>query len=109
MNQHNGDDFKDKDFKEITSEENKIFSVMPRFAIMLILHNYNSAKIKDLAKTLNLTPGNIDHHLRILEENNVIKKRMQIFQQRVYAIVEVTEKGKKLFNEYLESLKNLLQ
>lgn len=103
------DEKKEKKLKDLTSEENKIFSVMPRFALMLLLHSYRSVKIKDLSKTLDLTPGNIDHHLRILEENKLVVKKMQIFPKRLYATIEITEKGEKMFTIYLQSLKDILE
>lgn len=104
---HNFIDRKEE-FHILTSEENKIFSIIPRFTIMLILLHDRKAKIKDLVITLNLTPGNLDHHLRALEENGFIIKKAQIFSRRIYNSVELTELGKDSFKKYLLTLKNIM-
>ena len=100
---------KKEEFHILTSEENKIFSIMPRFTIMLILLHDKKAKIKDLTITLNLTPGNLDHHIRALEEIGLITKRAQIISKKIYNAVEITKLGKESFEKYLLSLKNIIR
>lgn len=99
---------KNDKIQDLTAEKNKIFSVMPRFAIMLILNSNKRAKISDLAKTLNLTTGNLDHHLRALEEQNLIVKKMDLFQKKFYTTVQITKSGKDSFSKYLNLLKDIL-
>ena len=95
-------------FSKINSEKNKIFSSLPRFTIMLILITNKKSKIIDLSKTLNFTSGNLDHHLKILEENKMLKKNSQLFQNRFYATVQITKNGMDSFTEYLELLKDVI-
>ena len=97
-----------EEFHVLTSEENKIFSVMPRFTIMLILLHDKNVKIKDLSFTLNLTPGNLDHHIRTLEEKGFLIKKAQIFSKKIYNAVEITKLGKDSFTKYLLSLKKII-
>ncbi|MHA1982786.1 MAG: transcriptional regulator [Candidatus Hodarchaeales archaeon] len=96
------------DLHRLTAKEHKPFSSIPRFAIMLVVYTQEKAKIKDLTHLLNLTDGNIDHHLGILEREGLIKKKMTVFPKRVYSTIEITEKGKKLFKNYSKTLKHLL-
>lgn len=97
-----------KKLGDLTSEEYKIFASLPRFTIMLILHSNKKAKITDLAKTLNLTSGNLEHHIKILEEHKMIERRMQLFKKRVYTGVQITTKGKMTFSDYLILLKEII-
>lgn len=97
-----------KELHRLTAKEHKPFSSIPRFAIMLVLYTHEKAKIKDLAQLLNLTDGNIDHHIGILEREGLIKKQMTVFPKRVYSTIEITEQGKILFKNYSKTLKHML-
>jgi DNA-binding MarR family transcriptional regulator len=69
------------DLHRLTAKEHKPFSSIPRFAIMLVVYTQEKAKIKDLTHLLNLTDGNIDHHLGILEREGLIKKKDDSFSK----------------------------
>jgi DNA-binding MarR family transcriptional regulator len=97
------------EIQELTSKEHKPFSSIPRFAIMLILYGNETVRIKDLTGILNLTIGNLDHHLRILEKEELVKKNLKIFPKRLYSSVIITEKGKISFERYTKTLKHLLE
>lgn len=102
------DNLDPKKLSDLTSEENKIFSSLPRFTIMMILHSNKKAKITDLAKTLNLTSGNLEHHIKMLEEHKMIERKMQLFHTRVYTGVQITKIGNDFFTSYIKLLKDII-
>jgi DNA-binding MarR family transcriptional regulator len=107
MSKHENKD-KNLNYHVLTSNEFKTFSSQPRFSIMLLLFTHESVRVKDLALLLNLSKGNLDHHLRILEQEKLIIKNVKIFPKRLYSSISVTEKGKKQFKSYVKKLKQFL-
>lgn len=95
-------------YRVLTSNQYKTFSSQPRFSIMLLLFTHEIIRTKDLSPLLNLSKGNLDHHLRILEQHQLVVKRIKIFPKRLYSSVEITEKGKKQFEDYIRKLKQYL-
>lgn len=89
-------------------ERQGIFSAQQRFTIMLLLYLHKSAGFTELQKLLGLTPGNLDHHLRKLEEVGYIKTR-HILDWRPLKVIEITKTGAMSFREYAVSLRQLLE
>ena len=54
-------------------ERGEIFSDQQRFTIMLLLYLHKKAGFTQLQKLLGLTPGNLDYHIRKLEEIGLLK------------------------------------
>jgi len=62
----------------------------------------------DLAKLLGLTPGNLDHHIRKLEETGLVRSR-RIMSWKPLVVIEITHLGKETFRGYVFKLKELLR
>lgn len=84
------------------------FTASVRFTIMLILYTHERIEFSKLQKLLKLTSGNLDHHLKKLQDANLIKSRKEIFPERPLTAIRITELGKRKFKEYISNLKNIL-
>ena len=62
----------------------------------------------ELKQLLNLTPGNLDHHLRKLEESGLVQSR-RVLSWKPLVVVEITTSGTKTFRDYIFKLKGLLE
>lgn len=87
---------------------NKIFSASPRLTIMLVLYFHKRVKFTDLQRLLQLTPGNLDHHVRKLKKFGYVKTRKAL-SWRPLTVIEITEDGAKSFHEYAVKLRKLLE
>lgn len=61
----------------------------------------------ELKELLGLTPGNLDHHIRKLEETGLVRSR-RMLSWRPLVIIEITPSGAETFREYIVKLKGLL-
>ncbi len=86
----------------------EIFSFSARFNIMLILHVHKKIGFTKVQKLLNLTPGNLTHHLTKLLENGFITVNKMLLSTRPTSIIHITEKGKESFALYLTQFKDIL-
>ncbi len=87
----------------------KPFSTSVRLTIMILLYIHQRINFTDLQKLLNLTPGNLDHHLRKLEQEGYIRRYKKLSAiRKPLTMVELTIEGKIDFKEYLISLHDLL-
>ncbi|OLS21941.1 MAG: hypothetical protein ThorAB25_26200 [Candidatus Thorarchaeota archaeon AB_25] len=89
------------------SAEEKVFQSQPRFSIMYLLFLKRRIGFIELKHLLGLTPGNLDHHIRKLEEIRLVHSRRTI-SWRPLVVVEITPSGAETFREYIFKLKGLL-
>ncbi|WP_175059250.1 transcriptional regulator [Thermococcus sp. 2319x1] len=94
-----------KQLKELTS--NHVLGNPIRLAIMLYLLPRTRVLFKDLLRVLEITPGNLDSHLRVLEKAGYIKLK-KVFSDRPRTAVEITKKGAQITGEYLKLLREIL-
>ncbi|WP_174591205.1 transcriptional regulator [Methanocella conradii] len=87
--------------------ENRLLGNPIRLAIMLYLLTRRRVLFKDLQNVLEITPGNLDSHLKSLEEYNYIK-RGKILADRPRTAIEITENGVQELVRYMEMLKETL-
>ncbi|MHA2364019.1 MAG: transcriptional regulator [Candidatus Hodarchaeales archaeon] len=105
-----------KDTKDISKEElkdfvvpqNKILSSTIRMTTMIILLTHRKVKISELQKLLQISPGKMDHHAKVLENEGFVIRRGQIFKKRLLTILEITEKGESNIREYVKELYNVI-
>ncbi len=89
-------------------EKADLFSALPRLTIMLLIYLHKNVGFTELQKLLQLTPGNLDHHVRKLEQAGYVKTR-QIFSWRPLKVIEITNEGANTFRDYAIKLKKLLE
>ena len=90
------------------SEEEKVFQAQPRFSIMYLLFLKRRVGFIQLAQLLSLTPGNLDHHIRRLEETGLVQSR-RVMSWKPLVVVEITAEGVEAFREYVSKLKQFLK
>ena len=78
-----------------------------RLGIMLYLLPRGRALFKELLKVLEVTPGNLDSHLKALEKAGYVEL-YKVFADRPRTAVRITEKGAEETGKYLQALKKIL-
>jgi DNA-binding MarR family transcriptional regulator len=86
----------------------EVFSALHRLTIMLLLYLHKKVGFTELQKLLQLTPGNLDHHLRKLEQVGYIKTRKKL-SWRPLIVVEITREGAEALRDYAITLRKLLE
>lgn len=89
------------------NEEERAFQSQPRFSIMYLLFLKRRIGFIELKQLLGLTPGNLDHHIRKLEEIQLVRSRRMI-SWRPLVVIEITLSGAEIFRGYIFKLKGLL-
>jgi len=93
------------ELKELT--KNHVLGNPVRLGIMLFLLSRRRVLFRELQRVLEVTPGNLDSHLKTLEKAQYVKIR-KIFADRPRTAVEITDKGAEETGRYLEVLKEVL-
>ncbi|NJE08434.1 ArsR family transcriptional regulator [Thermococcus sp. M39] len=78
-----------------------------RLGIMLYLLPRGKVLFKELQKVLDVTPGNLDSHLKTLEKAGYVKLT-KVFADRPRTAIEITNRGAEETGKYLRMLKDLL-
>ncbi len=107
------DDERDTNDISLTSyhtllRKNDDIARQPRFSIMFLLYLHKSIGFTELQRVLELTPGNLDHHLKKLKKMGYVSIRKAI-SWRPLTIVEITEEGIAIFKKYVAALRVILQ
>ncbi len=91
--------------RELT--KNSVLGNPIRLGIMLYLLPRGRVLFKELLEVLDVTPGNLDSHLRTLEKAGYIKV-YKVFADRPRTAVRITRKGTEETGKYLRTLKSVL-
>lgn len=86
---------------------NRVLGNPIRLGIMIYILPRNKALFKELLQVLDITPGNLDSHLKTLSKAGYVEIG-RVFADRPRTIIKITDKGAKEAGEYLRKLKNLL-
>jgi DNA-binding HxlR family transcriptional regulator len=87
----------------------KFFENRVRLGIMSILIVNDSYDFNSLKAALGVTDGNLASHLRVLEENGLIKVNKQFIGKKPNTSYSVTETGEKLFRTHLKAIEDLIR
>ena len=88
-------------------EDEKVFQSQPRFSIIYLLFLKRKVGFLELKQLLGLTPGNLDHHLKKLEDVGLVDSR-RVISWRPLVMVSITPKGIQVFRNYVVKLKGFL-
>ncbi len=86
---------------------NHVLGSPTRLAVMLYLLPRGRVLFKELMEVLELTPGNLDSHLKTLEKAGYVRI-YKVFADRPRTAVEVTKKGAEETTDYLKTLKKII-
>ncbi len=64
---------------------------------------------QDLKSDCRLTDGNLNRHLKVLQESAIISQKKTIRNERISTQIRLTARGRKAFIQYLESLEAVLK
>ena len=84
-----------------------IFNSMVRVKILALLYGSEYCEFNYLKERLNLTDGNLEHHLKKLEKNGFVELKKSVVKGRIKTIVKITEKGRSEFKKYLYEILEL--
>jgi DNA-binding MarR family transcriptional regulator len=88
----------------------KIFHEPNRLSIMsAICASDDGLTFNELKDACKLTDGNLNRHLKVLEEANAIKIRKAFVENKPRTTVHITKTGLDRFNEYLSALTEVLK
>ncbi|AIU69340.1 ArsR family transcriptional regulator [Thermococcus eurythermalis] len=92
--------------RELT--KNHVLGNPIRLGIVLYLLPRRKALFKELLEVLEVTPGNLDSHLKALEREGYVEL-YKVFADRPRTAVRITEKGVEETARYLKALKSVLE
>ncbi len=78
-----------------------------RLAVMLYLLPRGRVLFKELLEVLDVTPGNLDSHLKTLEKAGYVEI-YKVIADRPRTAVRITDRGAKETAEYLRALREIL-
>ena len=94
--------------KDISLLESEYIVKYPyQFNIMMLLFKFGRLRFKNICKELKITPGNLDHHSKMLVKKGWVKERFAL-DIRPMKTLEITQKGKDEFHQYALELKRVL-
>ena len=87
----------------------KILHQKVRLGIMSILMVAQEAEFNNLKEKLKLTDGNLSTHLSLLEKEKFIKIKKKFVKKKPKTVCQITETGRKAFEEYLKYLEEIIR
>jgi DNA-binding HxlR family transcriptional regulator len=87
---------------------NKLFENRVRLAIMSVLMVNDFFDFNNLKELLEVTDGNLASHLKVLEENNMIKVTKQFKGKKPNTTYSITETGTSTFRIHLKALEEII-
>lgn len=95
--------------KNLLSAYDKAFDGKARLGIMSLLMVNESMDFTGLKELLQLSDGNLASHLRALEEIGYLSVTKQFVGRKPNTKYQVTENGRKAFQEHLNALEELIK
>ena len=89
-------------------ELNGVIHPKTRLAIMTFLVSAGEASFTELKKDLSLTDGNLNLHMKVLEESSYVKVQKAFVRRRPRTTYIVTTKGRRAFQEYVALLEKII-
>ncbi len=87
----------------------KIIHEKVRLGIMTILATNNAATFNFLKKQLNITDGNLNSHLRVLEKEGYIKIKKEFVKRKPQTTYSLSKKGREKFLNYINAIEDLIK
>ena len=87
----------------------RVFHEPSRLAIMsAVAQESKGVKFRDLRDECNLTDGNLNRHLKTLEEAGAVKIKKKFVDSKPQTTIHITRNGEESFLEYLQALQHVL-
>lgn len=89
-------------------EKNDLITAPHRFNILYCLFDNGRMNWSDLKNKLNLTSGNLDYHLSVLQKKGWINRNEE-FQDRFLQYIDISEYGRVEFRKFTEKISQMCQ
>lgn len=90
-------------------KDDKLISHPTRFTIVFLLYLHRRIGFAELQRLLDLTPGNLDSHLRKLREAGYVEVRKVFTLRGPRTAVQITPTGSRAFLEHTVKLRKMLE
>jgi len=88
----------------------QVFHEPSRMALMASLSTVeDGVSFSDLKEQCALTDGNLNRHLKALEEAGAIRVEKQLYDGRTRTMIQLSDRGREEFVEYLTTLEDILR
>jgi len=88
---------------------NPVIHEKTRLAIMTFLISAHDASFSEVKSELNLTDGNLNLHMKVLEKHGYTNVEKAFVSRRPRTTYQVTEEGLRAFQEYVSLLERILK
>jgi len=95
--------------KDILNRINKVFENKVKLGVMSALIMNESLNFNDFKELLGVTDGNLATHLKALESHEYISVKKQFIGKKPNTSYQMTNKGKKAFQDHITALEELLK
>ena len=95
--------------KPLTDTLNRVIHERARLGIMTKLVAEGESDFTALKKSLSLSDGNLNAHLKVLLKNEYILMRKEFVANKPKTTYMISKKGRLAFNEYINSLEEFLK
>ncbi|MEE4115473.1 MAG: transcriptional regulator [Marinilabiliaceae bacterium] len=95
--------------KDLINKLDKLLENRVRLGIMSALMVNDSVDFNTLKELLGVTDGNLASHLKALEKGGLVKIHKQFIGRKPNTKYNASDKGKKVFNEHLGALEQLIR
>ena len=95
--------------RHITEGLDRVIHERARLGIMAMLVGGEEIEFTALKKSLGLTDGNLNAHLRVLEKSGYISETKQFIGRRPRTAYRASAKGMEAFRKYIDGLERFLK
>ncbi len=89
-------------------EFDKLVHQPTRLQLFAYLYRHGEATFTELQEELDLTEGNLSSHLGRMEDGGAVAVRKEFVDRRPRTTYELTDEGRDLFEEHVETLEALI-
>jgi predicted ArsR family transcriptional regulator len=93
----------------ITDGLDRIIHERARLGIMAILVGEQQAEFSALKKSLGLSDGNLNAHLKVLEKSGYVAVTKEFVANRPRTTYRATDRGRLAFRDYIDALERFLK
>lgn len=95
---------------DLTKKIDKVFHDRTRLGIMsTLVASKHEVSFTELVTALDVTRGNLSVHLKVLETNQFVKSKKSFVDNKPRTTVQITAKGRKAFEQYLNILEEIIR
>ena len=93
---------------ELYTQFDNIFFEKTRLSMMTVLYQEKTVSFNRFKKVIGGTDGSVYTHLQKLLDAEYINQKKKLIGDKAHTLYSLTRKGKKLFQDYLKFLENVI-